>query len=494
MSIIPLISQRAPKRRMPMRDNHHPDHCCGASLVERFVRSNIARVMAIALCALLLVASHATAQEELVNMVLDLIGEDDKDMRSIGFDQIRTEAKGEESTKQFAAALTKLNPESQVGLLKALADRGDAAALDNIKILLKETADEDVQVAAIECIGSLGGPDDTQVIIEKLNSTSSKQVAAAKRALEQLKSPAISGILATASKKGPTSVQVALIELLAARRAFDEIDTLLEHSKGRDATVRAAAMTSLGKIARQQDVPEMARSVLIAEKGRERIAAEKNVMIACQRIEDVDARGHAVLKGMSGMDSQQRIDMLSCLGRVGGKHARDAIENYLRSREARKRAGGINAFCNWPDSTIAPRLLELANTVKRPEHRIALLRAVMRIAPLPDDRADEERLQLLKKAMKMATRDSERKLAIQRARAIRHPDSLRYVLGFFDDETFTEDVCLSIVELAHHRELRESAKDEFFAALDKVMETSKDEVVVDRARRYKNNQTWVRPK
>ena len=96
--------------------------------------------------------------------------------------------------------------------------------------------------------------------------------------------------------------------------------------------------------------------------------------------------------------------------------------------------------------------------------------------------------------MKMSWRDAETKLGIQRAGAIRDPESLRFILPYLGDEKFAEDACLSIVELAHHRELREEAKDEFLAALDRVIETSKDAVVVDRAKRYKNNQTWVRPK
>jgi hypothetical protein len=51
-----------------------------------------------------------------------------------------------------------------------------------------------------------------------------------------------------------------------------------------------------------------------------------------------------------------------------------------------------------------------------------------------------------------------------------------------------------VVELAHHRGLREPNKAEFDQALDKVIQTSQDATVVDRAQRYKKGQTWVRPK
>ena len=49
-------------------------------------------------------------------------------MRSVGLEQVRTEAKGPEATKQFASQLTKLMPAGEIGLLSALASRGDAIA------------------------------------------------------------------------------------------------------------------------------------------------------------------------------------------------------------------------------------------------------------------------------------------------------------------------------------------------------------------------------
>jgi len=94
----------------------------------------------------------------------------------------------------------------------------------------------------------------------------------------------------------------------------------------------------------------------------------------------------------------------------------------------------------------------------------------------------------------MSRRDQERILVLQRARAVRIPETLRYVLPFVDEPKLSEHACETIVELAHHRGLREPNKAEFHGALDQVIRTSQNATTVDRARRYKNNQTWVRPK
>ena len=155
---------------------------------------------------------------------------------------------------------------------------------------------------------------------------------------------------------------------------------------------------------------------------------------------------------------------------------------------------GIRALCNWPNASIAPRLIELAESDPHADHRLRSLRALIRVAPLPDERTNAERLAVLKKAMTMCERDKERLYVLDRAKAVRIPESLRFVMSHVEQPRFAEQVCLTVVELAHHRGLREPNKAEFHRALDKVIATSKDAEVVDRAQRYKKDQTWVRPK
>ena len=63
------------------------------------------------------------AGDELVQMIISLISDKDRDMRTVGLQQVREEAKGPAATRRFAALLPKLPAESQAGLLDALGDR-----------------------------------------------------------------------------------------------------------------------------------------------------------------------------------------------------------------------------------------------------------------------------------------------------------------------------------------------------------------------------------
>ena len=64
--------------------------------------------------------------------------------------------------------------------------------------------------------------------------------------------------------------------------------------------------------------------------------------------------------------------------------------------------------------------------------------------------------------------------------------TLRFVLPYVDQPALAEVACKSVADLAHHRELRDPNKAEFRPALEKVQQTSKDRLVLERVKRYLN--------
>jgi HEAT repeat protein len=440
--------------------------------------------------------SRASAEEEneLVGLVIGLLADKDKDIRALGLEQVRTSAKGAEATKAFAAQLPKLSGDAKVGLLSALTERGDNAARPDIVATLAASKNEPVRVAAITALGILGSADDTLPLVKLVAAGSKTEQAAARRSLVNLRGETVPSLIASEMKKAAAALRVTLIGILVDRRALKTVPDILPEAVNDDATVRAAAMKALGAIAGPEHIPGMVAGVLKAERGRERESAEKCIMFVCGRIKDANARTAPLLAAIKTLDEPNRLLMLSALGRVGGAEARNIIESAIANSDKRVHELGIRAICNWPSAAIVPRLVELASNDEHPSHRISALRAVIRIAPLRDDRTDVDRLKLLQQAMTMCTRDNERLLVLDRCRAVRLLNTLNFVLPFVDEPKFTEQACYSIVELAHHRTLREPNKKEFHQALDKVIAASKDAVVIDRAHRYKKDQTWVRPK
>lgn len=454
--------------------------------------------LAIALILAPLLASNSRADDQgdegVVPLVLELIADADKDIRAAGLDQVRTAAKGEAATKRFAEHLPKLPPVAKVGLLSALADRGDPVARPAVVAEFKNSRDESVRVAALLAIGHLGNRDDVPLLLGSVADAPKAEVAAARASLVRMQGEGVLPALVSALQSpGPSGARVAILETLTTRRAMDSIPVIFGTARDADPKVRLAAMTALSQLVELEHLGELFRTVLAAPSGAERDSAEKAVMLACKRLGDADKTSAPLLAEYERLPAGDQLALLSTLGRVGGKGARNTIEAAIASADSKQHDAGIKALCNWPDAAIAPRLIELHEHDDHPRHKAQTLAALIRVAPLPDKRSAAERLRLLQQVMGMCETDDDRNLVLKRARAIRTVETLRYLVPFMDQASFAQTACESVVELAHHRELRDAHKAEFHKALDKVIATSKDPIVIDRANRYKKSQTWVRP-
>ncbi|MBA4107574.1 MAG: hypothetical protein C0485_17700 [Pirellula sp.] len=436
----------------------------------------------------------AEASDELVQMVVELLADKDKDVRALGFDQVRSSAPGEHATLEFAAHLRKLSPEGQIGLLSALADRGDPAARDEVLAILNSTRDEGVKTAAIAAIGALANPADVQLLIKLVATGAHAEKAAARASLTTCSNDEAVKSIRAELIHAPAPVRVALIEILVMRRALEVLPDLLQATADDDGTVRSAAMSGLGQLAGAEEIPGMVQGVLRATPGSERQAAERSLLVVCNRVMNTDEQAEPLLDAMTSLSDVDQQAILPTLGRAGGVRALQAIESAIADQDPIKHDLGLRAICNWPNATVAPRLIDLAKSEEHDAHRALALRALIRVAPLADGRTDEEKLALLQQVMAMCTRDQERQLILQRAAAIRSLEALRFVTPYLDQPTFAPQACEAIVELAHHRGLREPNKAEFDAVLDRVLEISQDPTVRDRATRYKNGQTWSRPR
>jgi HEAT repeat protein len=429
---------------------------------------------------------------ELQQMVVKLIGENDKLFRAAGLDQVRSGAKGEGATKLFAAQLPKLDPAGQVALLSALADRGDASARPAVLELLTASQDETVRAAAIAALGALGKPSDLPLLIKSLASKSNMEQTAARRAIVLLRSDEVSSALAAELNSAAPQVKASLIEVLATRRAKDALPAFLAATVDDNAQVRSAAMSALGQIGTPNQISAMLPGVLKAQKGGERDSAEKNVALVCARIDNEDQRGDVVIKALNSVNAEQRDQLLSLIGRVGGKRLINFVAEIANSSDPARRKFGIDALSKWPDASVADKLLEIANKASDPAERSQAFQGYVKIGATRDKRNDRQRLDRMKQAMKAAKTPEEQSLVLNRARTAYDVETLRFVLPYVDQPQFAQLACETIVELAHHREVRDPNKAEFDKALDKVIATSKNATVVDRANRYKRGETWSR--
>jgi HEAT repeat protein len=380
-----------------------------------------------------------------------------------------------------------------VALLSALADRGDPAARGAVLELLASSQDESVRAAAIRALGTLGEPADLPLLTKSLAAKSTAEQAAARLSLALLRGDEVSSGLAAELSAAAPAVKAALIEVLATRRAKDPLPAFIAATVDDNAQVRSAAMAALGLIGSPTQIAAMLPGVLKAGKGGERDAAEKNVALVCSRIDNEGQRADVLIKALNGVDAAERDQLLSLIGRVGGKKLINFVAEIATGPDVSRRKLGIDALSKWPDASVADKLLEITNKATDPAERSQAFQGFVKISATRDKRTDRQRLDRMKQGMTLAKTPEEQSLVINRCRTAYDVEALRFVLPYVDRPQLAQIACETIVELAHHREIRDPNKSEFDPALDKVILVSKNPVVVDRANRYKRGETWARP-
>ena len=108
---------------------------------------------------------------------------------------------------------------------------------------------------------------DVPLLTKSLADPSDAQRAAARRSLVQLRGETVSKSLAAEASAAAPTVKAAIIEVLATRRASDELATFLAATVDDDAQVRGAAMAALGQLGRPEQLADLLPGVLKAEKG-----------------------------------------------------------------------------------------------------------------------------------------------------------------------------------------------------------------------------------
>lgn len=453
------------------------------------------RVLAVAaLCLVAPASGEEPASREAFDFAVELVRGSDDDMRAVALERLRDGLAGEVYTVELAETLLPtLAPDLQARLLSTLASRGDAAALPGV-VLQARSGTPAVAAAAVRAVAALGDGGQVPLLVASLMGPEPIPEAA-RAGLVSIQGADVSRRLAAAAGDAalPAASRAALFEILALRRDRAAVPLLLAAAAGDDPLLRAAAMRALAALGGPAEVGGMVAGFLAADEGNERSEAERAIMAVCTQGPEAKPAAAALVAAYRAADPAVQQTLLPLVARVGGPDVLAIVDGLVADPDPARRKLGLTALSRWPDAAVAGRLLDLLGATGDEGERRLLLGGLIRIAPLPTNGLDnEEKLALVTKTLPLCTTDDERGRLLERAAAIRTVDTLRFIVPQLEQPAVAESAAKGVVELAHHRSLRDAHKPEFAAALARVLEVSQDPVTRDRAERYLQGKTWER--
>ncbi len=421
------------------------------------------------------------ADDEAVDLIIGLLGEADRDMRALAFQQIREEVPGADATKKFVAALPKLPPEVQAGLLEALGDRGDPTAKPAIVEALgsKEPA---VRVSALKALGPLGGAEDVPLLAHWAASGAEPEKKAARQSLIRLRGEGINKVIVAAMEKAPAAQRAVLLSALAGRNAVDALAVIVRSLNDADGAVRLAAIGALRALASAEQAPALAAAVCRAQEPAERQAAELALLSLASRQREKIAP--AVLEALKTAEPPAKAALLRVLARTGSAEALPVIVAGLKDPQQPVRDEAVRLLAAWPDAAAAPHLLALGQQTDNLRDQVLAIRGLVQLgSPVGKKPAD---LELLAAALRLSKRTQEKRLVLGALGMAADAKAVGLIAPLLDDADLVEEAALAAVHVAE--KIKDGTKGEVRTVLERVVHKSANAETVERAKKLLSSQ------
>lgn len=377
-------------------------------------------------------------------LLLQALAGADPSLQAAAADVIQ-DGRDESLAETLAQRSTELPADGQARLLPALAARGQAAsAVRAAALQALESSDEPLRHAALDALRRVAAAADAAPLARLATQAPADDLRRA--AWDTLCRVTASGtneaMLELARTTDDDALRSTLIRSLAERRAFETVPQVLQWAEQPEGPTRLAALQALQQMSDPSLIPALLAILPRTAPGEEREAADRALWLACQSIAEPAQRTAPLIAAIQTADHQARCALLPTLGRMGGEPALQMIRDVFEQTDDQSQDAAVRALANWPDASVADRLLEIARNDPEPAHRIWAVRAFARVVAIKGARSDAETVPLLATALQVAQRTEDKQLVLTRLATLRVPEAMDVVLAQLD----TAELKLAAIE------------------------------------------------
>ncbi|HVR73102.1 MAG TPA: HEAT repeat domain-containing protein [Planctomycetota bacterium] len=394
------------------------------------------------------------------------------------------EIPGSETTLALVAQLEKLPPERQVQVLKALAARGDAAALPAV-LESARGSPASVRAAAIGALRSLGDASAVPVLLDAAAASGGKEAeelaATAHSTLEEIGGKGVDEAIAGMLEKGDKRLRPLVIELVGRRGIASAVPALKKAAGDPDESIRLAAIQALGMASKVEDLPVLiSRLVSPGTPLREAAAAQEALKAAGRRLSDKDGCAEKLLEPMAAAPVEAKVRLLEVFSSVGGRKALQAAAASARDSNEDLKTAAIKVLGDWMSEEAAPELLGLLKSSSSAKDRGRALESFRRVVSglrFPK----EQRLDLCKEAMSLGKNDEERKVVLRTLAAIPAVETIPHLTPYLANPALKDEAGSALVTIGE-RILRYQP-DVVRDAMKQVIESGGNKDLAERAKK-----------
>ncbi|MEM7477299.1 MAG: HEAT repeat domain-containing protein [Planctomycetota bacterium] len=344
-----------------------------------------------------------------IELLVETLRSDDKKLFQVALGTARV-LPGSDVDKQLAQELAETTPERAALIVQLMSDRTETVDLAAV-LKAAQQGDIRVRLSALDALQRVGDVSCLKDLFGIASDSEVQLAEAAKATLAALPGEEVDGKIAELLQSSDPQNYQLLLELVGMRR-IDAVKDLLKALNHVDASVRAAALTSLGETIQLNQLSVLIDQVIEPKNATDGPVAAKALRAASVRMPDQDACSTQLEAAVGqAKNPETQTLLLEIVSEVGGTKALAALATAAKSGDEQLLDTSSRLLGKWNGVEAAPVLLDLSKTAADKKYQIRALRGYIGIARKfsmpPKQRAD-----MCQQAMDTAIRPEEQKLVL----------------------------------------------------------------------------------
>jgi HEAT repeat protein len=247
-----------------------------------------------------------------------------------------------DNNRMLAGKLNSISPAAKVQVADYLSQTADASVMPLLQPLLRET-DKEVRAAAISGMAKAGKEASITPLVQFLKVADESETATVKEALLRVGSKDIGKSLLKEFESLPETGKIAVLDVLAARRATDAAPVALGLLASGNPRLRAASIKALPTVVTAGELDKVFALVKTASPD-EVPYVQGAILEASSSIKDTAQRTARIISQMKKEDAANQVAYLDVLAGVGGNDAFAAIAASYNTGDASTKMAAVKAL------------------------------------------------------------------------------------------------------------------------------------------------------
>lgn len=340
----------------------------------------------------------AAAGEKAIPQIMNALSSDNKSYRVAALKHSMDLKSATMEVELLKKAKSQKDPVAKAEIIEAFGWRGDKSATTFV-IESLENKSPVVVAAAIATASKLDGELAVAPIVKAMSNGNQEVVNAGKNALLRIAGSNVEKEAAAAIPSANATAKVALIDILAQRRATDYSNVVIAQLGSSDLTVRKTAYEALKDLVKEENLIRLA--ILLEDAPTEHRASVQEAMYnAIKNSGTQEQQTQLILKEMHGAGNKA-YSYYNVLAMIGGQTALKKVSEGFENTDATVKAAAFEALTNWSDFSATEALFAICKSNASGQYFDQALKSyVSKINPSKN--TNDQKLLLLRRALDIA--------------------------------------------------------------------------------------------